>query len=52
MFFCFFLEMLAIGIGIGGFFQKDRSKIFAILGIAFSIATCLGLIGLMILGSM
>ena len=52
MFFCFFLEMLAIGIGIGGFFQKDRNKIFAILGIAFSIATCLGIIGLMILGSM
>ena len=52
IFFCFFMEMLAIGIGIGGLFQKDRNKIFAILGIVFSIATCLGLIGLMILGSM
>jgi hypothetical protein len=31
--------LVALGLGIGGLFQKGRKKIFAILGIMFAAAT-------------
>ena len=36
--FCLVL-LLALGLGIGGLLQKQRKKIFAILGTLFSVAT-------------
>jgi hypothetical protein len=32
-------SLIALGLGIGGLFQKERKKIFAILGIVFSAVT-------------
>lgn len=52
--FCLFAFMgaalLALGLGIGGLFQKERKKIFAILGTVFSAVSLVGTIFLMILG--
>ena len=41
---------VALGLGIGGLLQKDRKKIFAILGAVFSAAASLGTIFIMMLG--
>jgi hypothetical protein len=46
------LALLALGLGIGGLFQKDRNKLFAVLGIIFSALTLLGTVGLVVLGTM
>ena len=35
------VSLLAFGLGIGGLMQKDRKKLFAILGIIFSFLTIL-----------
>jgi hypothetical protein len=45
-----FLSLISAGLGIGGLFEKDRKKIFAILGVIFSLLTLLGTIGLVVLG--
>lgn len=45
------VDLVALGLGIGGLCQKDRQKIFAILGTAFSTLTLLAVILLLILGS-
>ncbi|MDP7266617.1 MAG: hypothetical protein QF408_00470 [Pirellulales bacterium] len=50
MFLLLFVELVAMGIGVGGLFQKERKKIFAILGIVFSLASILGVICLMLIG--
>lgn len=47
-----FFNVLAVGLGIGGLLQKERKKIFAILGTVFSSFLILSVIGLMILGTM
>ncbi|MEJ2437470.1 MAG: hypothetical protein P8Y49_07125 [Sulfurovaceae bacterium] len=47
-----FLNVLSVGLGIGGLLQKERKKIFAILGTVFSSFFILGVIGLMVLGTM
>jgi hypothetical protein len=44
------LHLLGIGLGIGGAFQGDRKKVFAILGISINILVILGVIGLVLLG--
>lgn len=31
-----FLDLLALGLGIAGLVQKDRKKVFAVLGVIFS----------------
>jgi hypothetical protein len=36
---CLFLDFIALGLGIGGLFKKDRKKVLSILGIAFSAST-------------
>jgi len=51
MFLFLFVELVALGIGVGGLFQKGRHKLFAILGIAFSLTSILTVFGLMVLGS-
>jgi len=43
-------DLLALGLGIGGLLQKDRNKIFAILGTVLSVVSLVGTIFLMILG--
>jgi len=45
------LDLLALALGIAGLFQKDTKKVFAVLGILFSLFTLLGTIGLMIIGT-
>lgn len=47
-----FLNVLSVGLGIGGLLQKERKKIFAILGTVFSSFLILSVIGLMVLGTM
>jgi len=51
--FCgfFLVDFVAIGLGIAGLFERNRKKVFAILGIVFSSATVLVLAGLFILGT-
>ena len=49
---CIGCDLLALIFGCCGLFQPQRNKIFAILGIAFSTITLLGLAGLMIFGLM
>ncbi|GGZ04281.1 hypothetical protein GCM10007169_21350 [Shewanella fodinae] len=44
------LSLVALGLGIAGLFQKDRQKVFPILGTVFSSFTILGTIGLILLG--
>ena len=43
-------ELVALGLGIAGLLQKERKKIFAILGVVFSAVTFVLVILLMILG--
>ncbi|NPU98397.1 MAG: hypothetical protein HPY51_14465 [Candidatus Omnitrophica bacterium] len=42
--------LIALGLGIGGLLQKERKKIFAILGTVFSAVSLVGIIFLMMLG--
>ena len=44
------VSLVALGLGIGGVCQKDRRKIFALLGIVFSVLTLVGTIFIVILG--
>lgn len=46
------LSVVGLGLGIGGLFQKERRKLFAILGSCFSGSLIVITIGVMILGSM
>jgi hypothetical protein len=46
------LDLLAIGLGIAGLIQKDRKKMFSILGVVFSASTVVITTFLMILGVM
>lgn len=48
--FLFFGDLAALGLGIACIFEKQRKKIFGILGLSFSALTILGTIGLVILG--
>ncbi len=45
-----FVALLALGLGIGGLLQKERRKLFAILGTVASAATILGAVALLALG--
>lgn len=42
--------LIALGLGIGGLLQKERKKIFAILGTVFSAVSLVGTIFVMMLG--
>ena len=46
------LDVVAAGLGIAGFFQKDRKRLFAILGTIFSSLTIVCTIILMVVGLM
>jgi hypothetical protein len=45
------LAVVAFGLGIAGLCQKERKKVFAILGTIFSAVTVLGTILLLLIGS-
>jgi Kef-type K+ transport system membrane component KefB len=49
---CIGLDLLALVLGICGLFQKDRQKVFAILGVVLSALTLFGLSALMVLGTL
>jgi hypothetical protein len=42
--------LVALGLGIGGLIEKDRKKIFAILGTVFAAITVVGSIFILMLG--
>jgi hypothetical protein len=52
--FCGFVLVgfVGIGLGIAGLFEKNRKPVFAILGIVFSSATVLVMVGQYIIGSL
>ena len=50
MFGFLFVALVALGLGIVGLLQKDRKKLFAVLGIVFSSVTLVGTILLMLIG--
>jgi hypothetical protein len=41
---------LALGLGIAGLVQKNRKKIFAVLGTIFSALSCMGTISVVVIG--
>ena len=43
-------NVVAFGLGIGGIFQRDRKKLYAILGMTFSMLTFVGTVALILLG--
>lgn len=45
-----FVTIIALGLGIGGLFKKERKKLFSILGIIFSSVTLICTILVMIIG--
>jgi hypothetical protein len=50
MMFFFVISLVAFGLGIGGLFQKERKKVFAILGVVFSAITALCTVALIAFG--
>lgn len=47
-----FAELAAAGLGIGCLFQRDRRKLYGVLGLIFSIATLLVIVALLAFGLM
>ena len=45
-------DAVAAGLGIAALFQKEKNRLFGILGVAFSSATIVGVVGLIIIGLM
>ena len=45
-------NLAGTGLGVAGLVQRDRRKVFSVLGLAFNVAIVFGIIGLMILGAM
>ena len=52
IFGCILVDFVALGLGIGGLIQKNRNKIFSILGTIFSALTNIGIIFVLVMGSM
>lgn len=45
------LNLVGVALGIAGVVQKDRKKIFGVLGLTFNLVVVLGTLGLMFVGS-
>ncbi len=45
-----FVALVALGLGIAGLLQKDRKKVFAVLGTIFSGVTIVGTLFVMMIG--
>lgn len=46
------MQLVAFGLGIAGAVQADRRRVFAVLGLVLSISSILGVVLLMIIGSL
>ncbi len=46
------LDVVAASLGIAGLMQRDRRRVFAVLGVIFATTTLLGTLFLIILGNM
>jgi len=46
------MQLVAFGLGVAGALQADRRRVFAILGLVSSIGSMLGVVLLMIIGSL
>lgn len=45
-----FAELAAAALGIGCFFQRDRRKLYGVLGLIFAVATLIGVVALIVFG--
>lgn len=46
------MELIALGLGISGFLQRQRKVVFAVLGTVISAITIFGTIALIVIGNM
>lgn len=46
------MQLVAFGLGVAGALQADRRRVFAVLGLVFSIGSMLGVVLLMVIGSL
>ncbi|MCX2920121.1 hypothetical protein ORK51_08070 [Stenotrophomonas rhizophila] len=46
------MQLVAFGLGVAGAVQADRRRVFAVLGLVFSIGSMLGVVLLMVIGSL
>lgn len=46
------MQLVSFGLGVAGALQADRRRVFAILGLVISIGSILGVVLLMIIGSL
>lgn len=46
------MQLVAFGLGVAGALQADRRRVFAVLGLVISIGSMLGVVLLMILGTL
>jgi len=44
------IDLVSLGLGIAGLIQKDRKKVFAVLGTIFATLTLVGTFALMVIG--
>jgi len=44
------VEVFAVGLGVAGLLQRDRKKVFAVLGLIISSITVLGVLSLLVMG--
>jgi hypothetical protein len=44
------LSLVGIGLGIAGLIQKNRKKVFTILGLVFNIAVIIMVLGIVVIG--
>lgn len=46
------MQLVAFGLGVAGALQADRRRVFAVLGLVFSIGSMLAVVLLMVIGSL
>jgi hypothetical protein len=46
------IALVGIGLGVAGLCQQNRSKVFAVLGVVFGSAVLLGVLLLLVIGSL
>ncbi len=46
------INILGIGLAVGGLVQTDRLRMFGVLGLVFNLLVILGFVGIMVIGSL